>query len=167
MRSQNLVTVVISSTGVLGGIVLLAVIFALSRQGTGIEFWIRTWWIFLLLLFLFGVDVFLRHWLIVKCPSSKPTFGGFWLTKRARAILRGTPEAYANKDLAKGDTPPPSAAALYCSFSPGKRDKTRVWPSASTAAATALIVLVYCLWNVLTIGSLVLAATMVVVAVGS
>src|SRR5262245_12245456 len=120
MRSQNLVTVVISSTGVLGGIVLLAVIFALSRQGTGIEFWIRTLWTFLLLLFLFGVDVFLRHWLIVKCPSSKPTFGGFWLTKRARAILRGTPEAYANKDLAKGDTPPPSAAALYCSFSPGK-----------------------------------------------
>jgi hypothetical protein len=48
-----------------------------------------------------------------------------------------------------------------------KRDTSRVWPSASTAAATALIVIVYCLWNILAIAGLVLAATLVVISVGN
>ncbi len=110
-----------------GAILLLAVIFAISRKRSEIEFWIP-WalWIFVPLIVLFVADIFLRQWLIVECKPSEPIFGGIWLTKRAQAILRGAPEAYANKDLAKGATPPPSAAALYCSFSGPTRDKTRV-----------------------------------------
>jgi hypothetical protein len=151
----------------IGAILLLAVVFATSRKHADVEFWIP-WalWIFVPLLIFFVADIFLRQWLIVECKSAKPTFGGIWVTPRARAILRGAPEAYANKDLAKDDTPPPSAAALYCSFPANKRDKTRVWPSASTAAASAVIVIMYCLWNVLAITGVVLAATLVVIAVG-
>ena len=151
-----------------GAILLLAVIFAISRKRSEIEFWIP-WalWIFVPLIVLFVADIFLRQWLIVECKPSEPIFGGIWLTKRAQAILRGAPEAYANKDLAKGATPPPSAAALYCSFSGPTRDKTRVWPPASTAAATAVVVVVYCLWNILAITGVVLAATLVIMSIGS
>ena len=152
----------------IGAIILLAIVFALARKRTEVEFWIE-WalWLFVPLLIFFVADIFLRQWLIVKCKSSEPVFGGIWLTPRARAILRGAPEAYANNDLAKGDPPPPSAAALYCSFPSPKRDKTRVWPPTSTATASAVIVIVYCFWNILAITGVVLAATLVVISVGN
>jgi hypothetical protein len=152
----------------IGAILLLAVTFALSRKHTEIEFWIPwTLWIFAPLFIFFIADIFLRQWLIVKCASANPIFGGIWLTSRAKAILQGAPRAYTNRDLVEGDTPPPSAAALYCSFPAVRRDKTRVWPPASTATASAVIVVVYCLWNILSITGFVLAATLIVIAVGS
>src|SRR5262245_47481526 len=116
----------------IGAILLLAVVFALSRKHADIEFWVPlALWIFVPLLVFFVADIFLRQWLIVRCRSAQPIFGGIWVTPRARAILRGAPEAYAMGDLAEGDPPPPSAAALYCSFPVNARDKTRVWPATS------------------------------------
>lgn len=150
-----------------GAIILLAVVFAMSRKHTEIEFWIP--WalgIFVPLIIFFIADIFLRQWLIVKCTTGSAIFGGIWLMPRAKAILQGSPTAYANKDLAEGDPPPPSAAALYCSYA-GRRDKTRVWPPASTAAAEAVIVFVYCAWNIFAITGLVLAATLIVITVGN
>src|SRR5260370_34476322 len=71
-----------------GAIVILAVVFALSRKHTDIEFWIPwTLWIVVPLMTFFVADIFFRQWLIVQCGSSKPVFGGIWLSSRARAIL--------------------------------------------------------------------------------
>jgi hypothetical protein len=152
----------------IGAIIFLAVIFALSRKRTEIEFWLP-WAIstFVPLLILFAADVFLRQWLIVECKGSQRIFGGIWLTPRARSILHGIPQAYADNELAPDDPPPASAVALYCSFPASKRDRTRVWPPASTATATAIVVLVYCLWNILAVACLVIAATLVVISLGN
>jgi hypothetical protein len=86
-----------------GGVLFLAIIFALVRRHADIDYWLPlALWIFLPLIILFVFDIFLRHWLIVQCGGASPVFGGIWLTLRARLILQGAPEAYANQDLAEG-----------------------------------------------------------------
>jgi hypothetical protein len=153
-------------------IVGIAVAFATSRKKPPIEAWIP-WTIgcVVVALVFFLADIFARQWLMVKCPGmQKATFTGLWLQPRAQHILNGDEQARIGKDLAEappGDPPtkpPASANALYCSFAT-PRDKTRIWPPTSTAAAVILTVFVYCVWNALATISVGVAATLVALAV--
>src|SRR5207248_1426095 len=120
--------------------------------------------IYIPLLVMFVTDVVLRSALVVKCQNANPIIRGFWVTPRARAILQGAASAYKNGDIGRNDKPPASAATLYCSF-PVPRDKTRVWSPASISTATGVIVLVYCLWNVLAVTGVVLAVNLIILSI--
>ncbi len=152
----------------IGAMALVAVIFAMSRKETELGFWIH--WVlgcFVPALLLFVADIALRTHLIITCPGAQTgRFGGLWKTRRARQILLGAVEAYDRGDLARGDPPPASAQTLYCSF-PVPRDASRVWPSSSIATATAFVVFVYCVWNMLSVATLAVAATLIATALNT
>jgi hypothetical protein len=148
-------------------IVLIAVVFSVSNKNKDIFYWLP-WalWCGVVVIVSFLIDVFLRTWLIVRCsPNAIGVFGGIWLTKRARAIVRGSQLAYDNKDLSLGQAPPAGPKALYCSFPANARDVSRIWPQQSVALATAVVVGDYILWNALATVAVALAATLVAIAV--
>jgi hypothetical protein len=150
-------------------IILVAIIFAVSRKDNNIYVWIPgSIGCGTALSISFLGDVFLRTLLIVRCnPNETGIFAGIWVTKRARAILKGLPEAYQMRDLDPGpppQAPPASAKALYCSFA-APRIPSRVWPDASISTATASVVGNYILWNAAATVAVALASTLVAIAV--
>jgi hypothetical protein len=152
-------------------IVLVAVIFAISKKQVDIYYWLPwAFWVGGGTFILFLLDIFLRQIVIVKCaPADKGTFGGLWRTPMARAIVRGEPLAYETRHLSKGQTPPASARALFCSMRANNRSgieiKERVWSPSSIAAATIAIVGTYMCWNALATAAVTIGATLVAIAI--
>jgi hypothetical protein len=148
-------------------VILVAIVFALSQKNHDIYDWI-TWAIGcgVSVIILFTVDIILREWLIVRCSSREEgIFGGIWLQPRARAICRGSQEAYDRRDMVPGQLPPSGPKSLFCSFPVSDRDRLRVWPSTSIAVATATVVGNYILWNALATVGMAIAATLVAIAI--
>jgi hypothetical protein len=132
-------------------IIGIAIMFFATRSQPGMfptAYWAIGFGIVLFVFFL--ADVALRTKVIVTCENTDISIiGGFWLTRRAREILRGEQAAYDRGDLlidpetGKKQEPPTSVTDFFCN---GGRNVELTWTAASRVLANVTSVFVYCIW---------------------